>query len=416
MGDSSYKGVSAAQDSRFTNKQTVLLRKLKFPPHFDVKVDMRKVELSVMKPWIARRIIELLGFEDDVVLEYASGMLEEDRFPDPKKVQIQLMGFLEGQTAEFMNELWELLISAQNSPGGVPKRFVEEKKEELRLKREEGERVVREARERAQRAAEAAGDASSRKRSRWDAAPTTTSSASNGDTRPPAYGADRNNDDFRRRDTRDDPTRSEWNRRRNPSFRDRSGNTTDRSRDAGWGARDSRQGDSYRPLPRRSPSPPPPSPPSRRDRRRSPIIPPPRESRSRSRSVTPDYREKIRNQRSSKREIVKEDAYERDARRTSRKEKREDDSYEQDRERRREHGSARKKEEEVEDAYERDARRVALRDEDISDEESKGNRHKQKKLRKDQDDNESMKEEEKQRERELRDTLLRAKSSRASRR
>ncbi|SPO22118.1 uncharacterized protein UTRI_02123_B [Ustilago trichophora] len=416
MGDSSYKGVSAARDSRFTNKQTVLLRKLKFPPHFDVKVDMRKVELSVMKPWIARRITELLGFEDDVVLEYASGMLEEDRFPDPKKVQIQLMGFLEGKTAEFMSELWELLISAQDSPGGVPKRFVEEKKEELRLKREEGERVVREARERAQRAAEAAGDSTGRKRSRWDAAPPTTSSASNGDTRPPAYGAGRNNDDFRRRETRDDPTRSEWNRRRNPSFRDRSGNTTDRSRDSGWGARAPHQGDSYRPSTRRSPSPPPL--PSRRDRRRSPspVIPPPRESRSRSRSVTPDYREKIRKERPSRREVVEEDAYDRDARRTHRREEKDKDSYGRDRERRRDHRSARRDEEQVEDAYERDARRAAPRDEDGSDDESKVNHHKQKRSRRDEDDQDAKKEEEKQREKELRDKLMRAKSSKGSRR
>ncbi len=92
----------------------------------------------MIKPWISRRVTELLGFEDDVVLEYAAGMLEEERYPDPRKVQIQLTGFLEGKTAEFMGELWELLISAQESVGGVPKRFVEEKKEELRLKREEG--------------------------------------------------------------------------------------------------------------------------------------------------------------------------------------------------------------------------------------------------------------------------------------
>ncbi len=148
MGDSSYKGVSASQDSRFTDKEASLLRKLKFPRHFDTKVDMHKVELSVMKPWIARRITELLGFEDEVVLEYAVGMLEEGRYPDAKKMQIQLTGFLEASTAEFMAELWELLISAQASPGGVPQRFVEEKKQELRSKREEGERVVREARER----------------------------------------------------------------------------------------------------------------------------------------------------------------------------------------------------------------------------------------------------------------------------
>uniref|UniRef100_V5EBQ7 SR-rich pre-mRNA splicing activator n=1 Tax=Kalmanozyma brasiliensis (strain GHG001) TaxID=1365824 RepID=V5EBQ7_KALBG len=157
MGDSSYKGVSASQDSRFTDKQSVLLRKLTFPASFSTKVDMTRVELSVIRPWISRRITTLLGFEDDVVLEYATGMLEEERFPDPRKVQIQLMGFLEGQTAGFMEELWELLVSAQESVGGVPRRFVEEKKEELRVKREEGERVVREARERAARAAEAGG-------------------------------------------------------------------------------------------------------------------------------------------------------------------------------------------------------------------------------------------------------------------
>ncbi|CDS00864.1 hypothetical protein [Sporisorium scitamineum] len=118
MGDSSYKGISAAQDSRFSNKESALLRKLKFPPHFDTKVDMTKVEISVIKPWIARRVTELLGFEDDVVLEYAAGMLEEQRFPDVKKMQIQLTGFLEDKTADFMGELWELLISAQDSPGG----------------------------------------------------------------------------------------------------------------------------------------------------------------------------------------------------------------------------------------------------------------------------------------------------------
>ncbi len=191
MGDSSYKGVSASQDSRFTDKEASLLRKLKFPRHFDTKVDMHKVELSVMKPWIARRITELLGFEDEVVLEYAVGMLEEGRYPDAKKMQIQLTGFLEASTQEFMAELWELLVSAQASPGGVPQRFVEEKKQELRSKREEGERVVREARERAQRAAQAAGsnnDAqSAKRRSRWDAGAPSESSRGQWDSRPPAY-------------------------------------------------------------------------------------------------------------------------------------------------------------------------------------------------------------------------------------
>jgi serine/arginine repetitive matrix protein 1 len=42
---------------------------------------MRKVELSVMRPWIAKKINELLGFEDEVVIEYVSGLLEDENNP-----------------------------------------------------------------------------------------------------------------------------------------------------------------------------------------------------------------------------------------------------------------------------------------------------------------------------------------------
>ena len=36
-----------------------MIKKMKFPPSFDTKVDMRKVELAVLKPWIAKKIIEI---------------------------------------------------------------------------------------------------------------------------------------------------------------------------------------------------------------------------------------------------------------------------------------------------------------------------------------------------------------------
>jgi serine/arginine repetitive matrix protein 1 len=42
---------------------------------------MRKVELSVMKPWISDKIIELLGFEDEVVVEYVHGLLDDPTSP-----------------------------------------------------------------------------------------------------------------------------------------------------------------------------------------------------------------------------------------------------------------------------------------------------------------------------------------------
>lgn len=55
--------------------------------------------------------------------------------PDPRKMQINLTGFLNGKNARvFMTDLWELLISAQESPSGIPPKFIEQKKEELKKK------------------------------------------------------------------------------------------------------------------------------------------------------------------------------------------------------------------------------------------------------------------------------------------
>jgi hypothetical protein len=50
-------------------------------------------------------------------------------------MQILLTGFLNGKNARiFMSELWELLISAQDSLSGIPEKFLELKKEELKKK------------------------------------------------------------------------------------------------------------------------------------------------------------------------------------------------------------------------------------------------------------------------------------------
>lgn len=58
------------------------------------------------------------------------------QFPDPKHMQLNLTGFLHGKNARlFMQDLWDLLISAQENTSGIPTVFLEKKKEELRLKK-----------------------------------------------------------------------------------------------------------------------------------------------------------------------------------------------------------------------------------------------------------------------------------------
>lgn len=40
---------------------------------------MRKVNLTVIRPWIAKKVVEFVGLEDEVVVEYAMGLLEDEQ-------------------------------------------------------------------------------------------------------------------------------------------------------------------------------------------------------------------------------------------------------------------------------------------------------------------------------------------------
>ncbi|KAK0632128.1 PWI domain-containing protein [Immersiella caudata] len=114
-----------------TGVDAKLLKSTKFPPEFNQKVDMQKVNIQVMKKWIASTVTKILGNEDDVVIELIFNLIEGGRYPDIKSLQIQLTGFLDKDTAPFCKDLWKLLLSAQDSPQGVPKELLEAKKQEL---------------------------------------------------------------------------------------------------------------------------------------------------------------------------------------------------------------------------------------------------------------------------------------------
>ena len=60
----------------FCSKDAKLLKTLKFPKEYDLKVDFNKVNWEVMKGWIAKRVTELLGLEDEVVIGYVFEQLE----------------------------------------------------------------------------------------------------------------------------------------------------------------------------------------------------------------------------------------------------------------------------------------------------------------------------------------------------
>lgn len=114
--------------------------------------------MGMANRWIANRVTEILGSEDDVVIELIFNLVEGGRYvrfppfptylpsyllrllylltirmlqPDIKSLQIQLTGFLDKDTPTFCKDLWKLLLSAQTSPQGVPKELLEAKKLEL---------------------------------------------------------------------------------------------------------------------------------------------------------------------------------------------------------------------------------------------------------------------------------------------
>lgn len=77
-----------------------LLKSQKFPSILSVPLDIQKVNLDVMRPWIAEKITTLLGFEDEILIEFIISLLEAKT--DAKKIQIEITGFLESHTIPFM--------------------------------------------------------------------------------------------------------------------------------------------------------------------------------------------------------------------------------------------------------------------------------------------------------------------------
>ena len=141
-----------------------LIGKTKFPANFKEKVNMSKVNMETMAPWIQSEVEKYVGFDDDVLVGYVQSQLvpPDGSAVDPRAVQMNLMGFLEKHTSTFMAELcainpspdpspnshlaptltrtltpaptltrWSLLLSAQRHPMGIPEEFIERKRAPL---------------------------------------------------------------------------------------------------------------------------------------------------------------------------------------------------------------------------------------------------------------------------------------------
>jgi len=130
-------GLAESDDIRFKNSKAKKIRdaitlssKLK-----NIKknaVNMNRVKLPFLRSWITKKLTDLLGFEDEIVLDYLINQLEQKQYPDPKEVQINITGFINGKNAkEFVGELWPMLISATTNGTGIPQSILDAKKREI---------------------------------------------------------------------------------------------------------------------------------------------------------------------------------------------------------------------------------------------------------------------------------------------
>lgn len=72
---------------------------------------MEKVNLDVIKPWITKKLIEILGVEDDVVMQYVFNMLESE------KVNQQLSYFSQPISSESCETMMTRVFKVEKSIG-----------------------------------------------------------------------------------------------------------------------------------------------------------------------------------------------------------------------------------------------------------------------------------------------------------
>ncbi|KAK9479289.1 PWI domain-containing protein [Lipomyces japonicus] len=108
------------------------LKETKYPPEFNMPVNMKNVNFPVIRVWIARQVNELAN-GDEIVTDYITSLVDQNDKPDIKAIQLQLEEFVQSSeiAQQFCKELWNILLEAQSAPSGIPSQLLEEKRKEI---------------------------------------------------------------------------------------------------------------------------------------------------------------------------------------------------------------------------------------------------------------------------------------------
>lgn len=79
MAARSFRGTSAGQDARFADKMALVRRRIaaRAPPEYAVPIDTSRVRMEVINKWVADKLTEFMGLEDEVLIGMVHAMLAE---------------------------------------------------------------------------------------------------------------------------------------------------------------------------------------------------------------------------------------------------------------------------------------------------------------------------------------------------
>lgn len=78
-GGGFYKGTSSEQTPFFVDKEKKLIEKLAWPEIYNHKININKINFDIVEKWVQKRLIDLLGFEDDILCDYCISQLKDEQ-------------------------------------------------------------------------------------------------------------------------------------------------------------------------------------------------------------------------------------------------------------------------------------------------------------------------------------------------
>ena len=82
MAGNFFRGTTVEQDGRWGSSDDKLIKKLtkagRFDPILNESIDISKINLDVITRWIHEKLLDVLGFEDEVVSGLVINMIQQE--------------------------------------------------------------------------------------------------------------------------------------------------------------------------------------------------------------------------------------------------------------------------------------------------------------------------------------------------